>query len=867
MPISHHRLQTAAALLLAAAVSAGGATAHAADAPPKEPPNAAPQDLSSTGADRTLYGIGAASRTGWAVAPAGDVNGDGIADAIIGAPGEAKAAGAAYVVFGRAGGSPLSALKDLGDGGFRIGGAAAGDQAGLAVSAAGDVNGDGLGDVAVGAPGATGAGRAGAGVVFVVFGKKATEPVSLGALGAGGYGIVGAAAGDAAGTALAALGDVGADGVPDLAVGAPTAAGGRKKGGAAYVVAGHKGGGDVDLAVAESGPSWRLNGPTGGFAGLALAAVPDLNGDGASELAIGAPATAPAAIDDAGIADVPEGDETRGAAYVVFGHGGTTAEDLPALPAERGWRLRGGAADAALGTSLAAGDLDGDGTADVAIGAPQSDEAGRKDSGSAYILFGAKGTGATVDLSAPGAARVLRIDGAAKGDALGAGVAVPGDLDADGKADLVVSSVFAAPFARADAGAAYRVGGPLAPARWTPRRSRRPRRSPARRRAATCARSRPAATSTATAPSTCCSASPRARRPPSCPTRAPSASCAALRPRWSRRPRPRPTRAPRKRSPRTAAGRRRASSSSSTTPARWRTPTRIACGPRPSSCCWPSPATRADVQRGAVRQLRRARLRPDQARLRRRRPAADQAAVGRAGARAGRRQRGHELQRRLQVHQQGQGGRRRADLPDRRRAQRGRLRQPPPRRAADLRARARPRRAPDGRGQRLARIARETKGTFFPSVTRDTIQAAMNAIAAKVNCGLGFDQFVDTLTDEDPEADTNVDRPGARHRVGRRRRDVGDPLDEIEPTGLVVVDGGKPVVALPATALRRAAAGQDVAVGGVHVTGRRGVTFVSLHVTGLEGADRLRVRVGAVSTHARGSVRVRTQVAQSRRRR
>ncbi|HWI74734.1 MAG TPA: integrin alpha, partial [Baekduia sp.] len=456
MPTTHHRLRTAAALLLTvAAAGSGAATATAADAP---------QDLSSTGADRTLYGIGAASRTGWAVAPAGDVNGDGVADAIIGAPGEEKGAGAAYVVFGRAGGSPLSALRDLGDGGFRIGGAAPGDQAGLAVSAAGDVNGDGLTDVAIGAPGATASGRAGAGVVYVVYGKKTVEPVSLGALGAGGYGILGAAPGDAAGTALASLGDEGADGVPDLAVGAPTAAGGRAKGGAAYVVAGHKAGGDVDLADPASGPSWRLNGPTGGFAGLAVAAVPDLNGDGVSEIAVGAPATAPSAIDDAGIAEVPEGHETRGAAYVVFGHGGTAAEDLPTLPAERGWRLRGGAADAALGTALAAGDLDGDGAADVAIGAPQSDEANRKDSGSAYVLFGTKGAaGATVDLSAPGTMRVLRVDGAGAGDALGAGLAVPGDLDADGKADLVVSAVFAKPFDRIDAGAAYRIGGPLAP--------------------------------------------------------------------------------------------------------------------------------------------------------------------------------------------------------------------------------------------------------------------------------------------------------------------------------------------------------------------------------------------------------------------
>src|SRR4051794_36169745 len=97
-------------------------------------------------------GAGRGDHAGYAVAGAGDVNGDGRADVVIGAdladPGGASS-GAAYVVFG-----PIDAgsvdLGALGQGGFRIDGAAAGDQAGGAVAGAGDVNGDGRDDVIVG---------------------------------------------------------------------------------------------------------------------------------------------------------------------------------------------------------------------------------------------------------------------------------------------------------------------------------------------------------------------------------------------------------------------------------------------------------------------------------------------------------------------------------------------------------------------------------------------------------------------------------------------------------------------------------------------------------------------------------------------
>ena len=101
---------------------------------------------------------------GWSVSSAGDVNGDGFADVIVGAPrgnpGD-TAGGQAYVVFGHAGGIPSLSLGSLSPTtGFAIGGSDVGNWAGLSVSSAGDVNHDGFGDLIIGAPSTEGVGAA-----------------------------------------------------------------------------------------------------------------------------------------------------------------------------------------------------------------------------------------------------------------------------------------------------------------------------------------------------------------------------------------------------------------------------------------------------------------------------------------------------------------------------------------------------------------------------------------------------------------------------------------------------------------------------------------------------------------------------------
>ena len=163
----------------------------------------------------------------FSVAGAGDVNGDGHADVMLGAP-FAGPNGAVFVVYGKADTFTVD-VGSLGGKGFRIDGAP-GDHAGSAVAPAGDVNGDGRGDLLIGA---SGTGRA-----YVVFGPAPPANVDLASLGIGGFVIAGAGIGDA----VAGPGDITGDDRADLLLGAPTRS-------AAYLVYGRAASAPVDLAT------------------------------------------------------------------------------------------------------------------------------------------------------------------------------------------------------------------------------------------------------------------------------------------------------------------------------------------------------------------------------------------------------------------------------------------------------------------------------------------------------------------------------------------------------------------------------------------------------------------------------------------
>src|SRR5262249_42227774 len=154
-----------------------------------------------------LSGEAAGDWSGRSAASAGDVNGDGLADLIVGAPRVNGYAGAAYVVFGQASGFAanidLSSLN--GTTGFKLSGLAAGDQRGCSAASAGDVNGDGFADLIVGAPLADPHGS-NSGASYVVFGKASgfASNIDLSSLdGTTGFKLSGGASADYSGVSVA----------------------------------------------------------------------------------------------------------------------------------------------------------------------------------------------------------------------------------------------------------------------------------------------------------------------------------------------------------------------------------------------------------------------------------------------------------------------------------------------------------------------------------------------------------------------------------------------------------------------------------------------------------------------------------------
>ncbi|MBT3222710.1 MAG: hypothetical protein HN348_26850, partial [Proteobacteria bacterium] len=332
----------------------------------------------------TKEGDEADSKLGFSVSSAGDMNGDGFADVVFGAPQWQNCQGKVFVYAG-AESSPLSydLLSNPGEPSSSFG---------RSVALAGDVNGDGFSDVIVGSPSYSNGNSEHEGRARIFLGgSSVTEPV---------WNPGPHQASSSFGESVSAAGDVNGDGYGDVVVGAPYFSNGEDKEGGAFLYFGSNGG------LLDSHDRMVESDEAIAYFGESVSTAGDLNGDGFADIVVGARRYG-----------------NGGSAFVYYGFDGSIdATQSETLGADETGTLFGGAVSSA-------GDVNGDGFADLIVGA---EGWGNDNEGAAYVYLG--------QADVPSPTEDWFVEGDEEEAWLGSAVSIAGDVNGDGFNDVIIGA-------------------------------------------------------------------------------------------------------------------------------------------------------------------------------------------------------------------------------------------------------------------------------------------------------------------------------------------------------------------------------------------------------------------------------------------